>query len=192
MDEIINCNDMITRIFHNIEVSDIEEAGKITSVWKKVITGINNVRDEHYGEKMASHTEVIDLKNGQLLVETDHPGWIQAMKFYSKFIIRGMQMNIKSQKIESLCFRLKGSQAQLSETYEEALEKETRRRNEEILKQEKDLENYYKKSGAFGAEKTAGEESFKKEKNEENKLPPEFLATLASLESSILTNSKNK
>lgn len=178
MNEVINCADMITRVFSNIDVNSLENATKLTSIWKTVVRGIKNTRDEFYGDKIAAHSDVIDLKNGQLLIETDHPGWIQVMQLHQKFIIRGLNMKLPDLKISSLVFRLKGNDAVLFDSYEESLEKSKKRIEEKHSADEKQLDEFYKKNPPKNTEKT------------EKSLPPEFLAKLASLEQTVLTNSK--
>lgn len=182
MKDIINAADMISRAFSNIQVSDIENANTISAIWKKVVRGIKNNRDEMYGEKIANHSDVVDFKNGQLLIETDHPGWTQAIQLYSKFIITGMNRNIKELKVESLVFRLKGNTTKLFDVYESQLEQQKKKMEERMAQDEKKLEEFYKKSGI----------SEVSDKNEPENLPDEFLQRLSSLENSVLTNSKNK
>ncbi len=192
MNNIIDANEMISRVFSNIEASDIDNANKITSIWKKVVRGIKNNRDEHYGDKIASHSDVVDFKNGQLLIETDHPGWTQAIQLYSKFIIRGMNMNTENLgvKVESLVFRLKGTTTTLFNTYDEELKKAQERMNKKSDEQEKEMNAFLQKSASMGPKSDKSESN--EAQNSQNELPPEFLAKLASLESTVLTNSKNK
>ncbi|MCF0126522.1 MAG: DUF721 domain-containing protein [Clostridia bacterium] len=189
MNEIINAGEMINRVFSNIEASNFENANKITSIWKKVVRGIKNSRDEYYGDKIASHSDVVDFKNGQLLIETDHPGWIQAIQLYSKFIIRGMNMNMTDLKVQSLVFRNKGNTNMLFNSYDEELKKAQKVMENKNNIAEKQMEDFLKNSRAYGANSNKLTSSENLNKNE---LPPEFLAKLASLESTVLTNSKNK
>ena len=57
------------------------------NVWKSVVSKIKSPRDDDnekrmpIGERLAGNTRVIDLKNGILLIETDHSGWIQYLKW---------------------------------------------------------------------------------------------------------------
>jgi len=192
MNGIIDANEMVSRVFSNIEAGDFENANKITSIWKKVVRGIKNNRDEYYGDKIASHSDVVDFKNGQLLIETDHPGWTQAIQLYSKFIIRGLNMAMaeKGVKVETLTFRLKGNNVTLFNTYEEDLRRaqnEMQKKNDEA---ERQMNSFLEKSGAYGASRTDKTES--SENQALDSLPADFLAKLASLENSVLTNSKDK
>lgn len=180
MTEMISAADMIGRVFRNIDPASVTGAGTISAIWDKVVRGIKNSRDEFYGDKLASHSEVVDFKNGQLLVQADHPGWIQALQLYSKFIIRGMNMNMPDFKVDSMVFRLKGSNSTLFNTYEEELKKAQEEMNRKTEAAEKETQAFLEKSGASGT------------KEAENDLPDDFKAILAGLENTVLTNSKDK
>lgn len=190
MNNIINASEMISKVFSNIEASDLENANKISTIWKKVVRGIKNTRDEHYGDKIASHSDVVDFRNGQLLIETDHSGWIQAMQLYSKFIVRGMNMNMPDFKVESLVFRLKGNNSTLYNSYEDELRREQEVMNTKNIAAEKQMNEFLKKSGAFSA--NSDQKKSTENQNSKKELPADFLAKLESLENSVLTNSKNK
>ena len=177
--QIISAADMMLQAA-NIGTS---EANEICNVWKKVVSGVRSYKHESedsekripIGERLAGNTRVIDLKNGVLIVETDHPGWIQYLKIYQKFIINGLKMNLPNFKISSLAFRVAGEKVSLSESYEHQLEKERKEMASKIEKQEKELEKYDKKS-----------------KKAASQLPPELLATFDSIRDSMLTNYENK
>lgn len=158
---------------------------ELPNVWKKIVSKVRSYKDEGedsekripIGERLAGNTRVVDLKNDVLLVETDHPGWIQYLKFYQKFILNGIKMELPDLKINSLAFRVAGSSVSLSETYEEHLKKEKLAAQERLEKQEEELKKF--------------------EKNVENpdintSLPPEIMAKFDSIRQSMLTNSDNK
>ena len=112
-ERIVSAADMMLQAA-NIGTS---EANEICSVWKKVVSGVHSFKHESedsdkrmpLGERLAGNTRVIDLKNGVLLVESDHPGWIQYLRMYQKFILKGLQMNLPELKITNLAFRVAGS-----------------------------------------------------------------------------------
>ena len=106
--DFISCSDMVFAAFSSIEKSSLEKNNKLFNSWKKIITGILN-----FGQNLYEHTSIVDIKNGILLLETDHPGWIQILQMNSSFIIRGLKMYAPELKISSLSYRLKGSNAQL-------------------------------------------------------------------------------
>ena len=156
---------------------------RIFTVWKKIVSGVHSFKHESedsdkrmpLGERLAGNTRVVDLKNGVLLVETDHSGWIQYLRMYQKFILNGLKMNLPELKITNLAFRVTGEKVSLSESYENQLKKSREEMAKKIEDQEKQLKKYEKKSENKGSE-----------------LPPELLAKFDSIRQSMLTNSDNK
>lgn len=197
-EKIISAADIMMQVA-NIGTS---EANEICSVWKKVVSGVHSIKHENedsekrmpIGERLAGNTRVIDLKNGVLLVETDHPGWIQYLRMYQKFIINGLKMNLPELKISSLAFRVAGEKISLSETYEQQLAKSRKEQAAALERQEQELAEYEKKSRGsekqnsknFSAAASSGN------KNSSSSLPPELLAKFDSIRKSMLTNSDNK
>ncbi len=176
---IISAADMMLQAA-NIGTS---QANEICSVWKKVVSGVRSYKHEAedsekrmpIGERLAGNTRVIDLKNGVLLVETDHPGWIQYLKTYQKFILKGLKMNLPNLNITTLAFRVAGSKVSLSETYEVALEKSRREMAANLERQERDLEKFNDND---------------KKKAINTTLPPELLAKFDSIRQSMLDPSQ--
>ena len=178
-ERIISAADMMLQAA-NIGTSSTDE---IFTVWKKVVSGVHSMKHDAVdsdkrmplGERLASNTRVVDLKNGVLLIESDHPGWIQYLRMYQKFILNGLKMNLPNLKISSLAFRVSGEKISLSETYEQQLKKSRSEMAKKIEAQEKELEKYDKKKDSPSSE-----------------LPPELLAKFDSIRQSMLTNSDNK
>ncbi len=158
-------------------------ANEIFTVWKKVVSGVHSFKHESedsdkrmpLGERLAGNTRVVDLKNGVLLVETDHSGWIQYLRMYQKFILNGLRMNLPELKITNLAFRVAGEKVNLSESYEQQLKKSREEMAKKFEEEEKQLKKFEDKK-----EKPASE------------LPPELLAKFDSIRQSMLTNSDNK
>ena len=172
-EKIISAADMMLQAA-NINV---DSANEICGVWKKIVSGVHSSRYESensekrmpIGERLAGNTRVIDLKNGVLLVEADHPGWIQYLRMYQKFIIKGLNMNLPDLKITSLAFRVTGQKVNLSESYNSQIQNERKKMADSLNRQEKELEKYSKKSEKSGSE-----------------LPPELLAKFDSIRNSML------
>ncbi|MGI5058712.1 DciA family protein [Treponema pectinovorum] len=177
--DIMNASEMITRIFKNISPSQIEQGNKIVNLWREIVESIksNSINGENIGKNMASHSKVVDLKNGILLVEADHPGWIQMLGNYKKYILRGFEMKIPELKINSLAFRLAGTNAELLKVNSKINEQKERLNEEKkIEKEQKVLEN-----SGFAYKSY-------QEKKEENKLPPELQKMFDDMKKDMLTN----
>lgn len=175
MNEIINCSNMITNVINMTSVS----GNNLPDIWKKVVSRVKSYNDSDdserkmpIGQRLAANTRVVDLKNGILLVETDHPGWIQYLKIYQKFIITGLKMEVKDLKVNSLAFRVKGSDFCLSNSYEQQVKKEQNKMNDFYENQEKSLEKY----------------NDSKTTEESKELPPELKEKFDSLINTMLTN----
>ena len=190
-DRIISAADMMLQAA-NISTS---EANEICSVWKKVVSGVRSFKHDSedsekrmpLGERLAGNTRVIDLKNGVLLIETDHSGWIQYLKMYQKFIINGLKRELPELKISSFAFRIAGSQAALSDVYNEQVRKMNKEYNEKLDKQEKEIDAYYKKIESQNEKNGQTKENSTSNSN----LPPELLEKFSSMKETLLTNSKN-
>lgn len=183
--EIINFSDVIAKY----RKDDFEKADKITNIWKKVVSNVKSKKFDSedsetrmpIGERLANNTRIIDLKNGVLLVEADHPGWIQYLRTYQKFILNGLKMNVPELKIDALAFRVKGSNVSLKDSYEDQLKKAKEQMENKISNQEKEAEKFFTKHA----------ENNKSDKIFDETLPPELVAKLESMKRSMLTNSKN-
>ncbi len=168
-DEFISGAQMITKVFKNISSNDIEQNAKIHKAWEETVSKISG-----NGEKLAAHSSVVDLKNGILLVECDHPGWSQMLQLHKKFILTGLNRLSGGVKIDSLAFRVKGSTASLAnpdEIAKRAVEKYAQKIDEE----QKRLEEmgYVNKPAAAGGEGATGQEGGE---SAANQLPPELNA----------------
>lgn len=176
-DEIISCSDIMRRVFD----FSLNPQMNLPSVWKSVVLNIKSNKFDSedsekrmpLGERLAGNTRVVDLKNGVLLVETDHSGWIQYLKMYQKFILNGLKMKLPELDIKSLAFRVAGSEAHLSDSYEQGLKKAQEEMNRKLEEQEKQINK-----------------KIPVEKKENKGLPPEIMQKFESIKQSMLTNSE--
>ena len=126
-ENIISINEMLSLVCDNIEKAELEKNNKLLKSWKFVVSSIKSsgINGENLGANLYAHSRVIDLKNGILLVECDHPGWIQTLRLYQKYILTGLRRGVPDTKISSLAFRLRGTNAELhTEISEEKIRSE--------------------------------------------------------------------
>ena len=130
------------------------DEGQLPSVWRTVVSRIksnaeNSEGDEYIdkriplGERLAANTRVLDLKNGVLIVESDHPGWIQYLKFYQNFILKGLKMENPNLNITSLAFKLKAKEENQIDVYEQALQKARVELEERLRKNEEEARKFF-------------------------------------------------
>jgi len=127
------------------------DGNKLPSVWKDVVSKIHSYKDEGednekrmpIGERLAGNTRVVDYKNKTLLIETDHPGWIQYLKLYQKFIITGLSRVLPDIEVKHFAFRVAGSNVMLRNNYEDDLKKENQAMEKSYEKTEGQLNQFY-------------------------------------------------
>ena len=142
----ISAADMITSVFQHIESAQLIESNKILHSWKTILESIVSRKNGEIikiGEKLYAHSSVIDVKNGILLVEADHPGWIQLLHTYQNYIITGLKRNIPELNVQSVVFRLKGSDFGLKRVdYDKQMKVEKAKLEAQYKKQEEILKKF--------------------------------------------------
>ena len=177
-DNLISSQEMIMTAFSNIDCVQLEKNNSLLKTWRLTIESIrsNAVNGNNLGENLFAHSRVVDLKNGILLIEADHPAWIQTLRLYQKYIITGLKRGVKDVKISSLAFRLRGTNVELhNQINDEKIRKnmEKRLEKEEIIIRKFDENNNEVKSDS-------------EEKNKE--IPENLRQILDRLKSDILTD----
>ncbi len=165
--DIMRASDMITRVFKNISPDDVQNSTQLTNSWRTTVESISR-----NGPKLVAHSHIVDLKNGILLVEADHSGWIQLLQLHQKYILTGLRRLNKNITIESLAFRLAGSNAALADAAPVDIEKE----KNWLQKKFDDEEEALKKAG------------FNKNSQNSAKLPQELQNLFDKFKSEMLTN----
>jgi len=58
------------------------------------------------GERAAAHSRISDVKNGIVLVEADHPGWIQTLQFSQARILAELKRRFPRLELRGISFRV--------------------------------------------------------------------------------------
>lgn len=201
-DNLISAQEMIMTAFTNIERAEVEKNNKLLKIWRVTLESIrsNAKNGENLGANLYAHSRVIDLKNGILLVEADHPAWIQTLRIYQKYILIGLKRGVPDVKISSLAFRLRGTNAELHSQFTE--EKIRSDIEERIQKEEKVIQEFDEKNRTASSDSNApvSRSEFRKDsqnsvRNEDNssqnkEIPENLRQILDRLKADILTDSK--
>ena len=178
-DEIQQFSDIITGTFSNIRLEDARKAHSLVGAWKTVLCRIRSNSNPHEGANLSSHSRVIDVRNGVLVVEADHPGWISLLRMHRSFILGGLRRELPQLDIHTIAFKLKGkgAEAQTAGTYSA---EQVRRQLEARLEQEQ---------AALEAVPVppSPDEPVPRGQKE---LPPELAVIFQDLKKSMLTNHK--
>ena len=58
------------------------------------------------GENIAAHSEVKDIRNHTVLIEVDHPGWIQMIQINYQRILKAIQIRYPELNVKKIHLRL--------------------------------------------------------------------------------------
>ena len=180
--DIMNASEMISRVFKNISPEDVQNNTQLSNSWRSTVETISR-----NGAKLAAHSHIVDLKNGILLVEADHSGWIQLLQLHQKYILTGLRRKNPALTIASLAFRLAGSNAQLVDAVPVDMEKERERLQKRFDAEEEAL----RKAGydtSLPSKKNPQEDKNSQNSANSTKLPPELQNLFDKFKAELLTN----
>lgn len=109
-EDIIPFSDIIVNIFDLVKSENTKKVINIYREWKKILKGIKlkpvytNLKE---GENLSDHSRIVDLKNGILFVEVDHPGWIEVLNIHKNYILIKMRRKFSKLDFKTLAFCLK-------------------------------------------------------------------------------------
>ena len=176
-DEIQSFKQVIDKSFGSIHFDDMRQAVSLYDSWKAVLQKIKSEKNPSTGQNLASHSRVVDLKNGVLLVEADHPGWIELLQLYKQFILTGLKKAEKDIKIETIAFKLAGKGARLYDSSQSSAKEVKEEIEKRIFEEEKLL-------------KEAQNEYSLQKISTQKELPKDLAVIFEDLRKSMLTNSK--
>jgi len=77
--------------------------------WQKIVTEVWPRKDGDGIEDMpaaATHSQIKELDKGVLLVEADHPGWIQILQTKQSELLSAVQRRYPELEVRTISFRL--------------------------------------------------------------------------------------
>ena len=86
--------DILKELFASMKISPQEET--IFDVWPDII-----------GEEAAEHLKIQDIKRKTLLLEADHPGWVQIGKLRKKEILEKIKGRFPDKYIDNIKISLR-------------------------------------------------------------------------------------
>ncbi|MGN0729471.1 DUF721 domain-containing protein [Treponema sp.] len=171
--DILSFGQVISDVFGSLKTEDAVNSINIYDEWKRILSRIKSSSNPNEGANMAGHSRVVDLKNGILFVEADHPGWISLIQMHKKYILTGLKMKFPRIEFKTLAFRLKSQ-----ENSQPKNECDSVFRKMEMQMEEE--ENINRRYGVSEAKNSA--------EKERKELPPELKVLFDDLKKSMLTN----
>lgn len=90
----------------------VDSASSVSSAWYDTVSSIRSFnRDDsqkvQLGTQLADHSRIVDLKNGILFVETDHPGRLQLLQMHKRYILEGLHRRVTDLEIKNITYKIK-------------------------------------------------------------------------------------
>jgi hypothetical protein len=90
--------DLLAGFFDEDTLKKAEGYNRLFSSWRAVA-----------GESIASHSRIVELERTVLLVEADHPGWVQILQTRQKTLLLALRRRFPELTINGIVFRLSGA-----------------------------------------------------------------------------------
>ncbi len=112
--EIKDISSVLGGVFDGLRTQDAGQALDAFAVWRKIMLSIKSGTNPNEGANLAAHSRIVDLKNGVLLVEADHPGWIELLQLRKNYILKGLSMYARGMGVQTLAFRVAGKRGNVT------------------------------------------------------------------------------
>jgi hypothetical protein len=117
--------DLLQNFLDENILNKAKEYSSLFSVWASVAGG-----------QCAAHSRISDLKGTLLIVEADHPGWVQILQTRQAELLKSIQRKIKNLTVTGISFKL-AKETMSAETENQSLQKtQIHTKNEEDFLQE--------------------------------------------------------
>lgn len=92
---MVKVGDLLSVILDEVTLKKAQEIHSLFSAWKALA-----------GEQLAGHSRIVELEHAVLLVEADHPGWIQILQMKEAGLLAAVQRRFPELTINGIAFRL--------------------------------------------------------------------------------------
>lgn len=168
-------SDVVNKLLNGLPNFATEE-DEFNNSWSNILISIKGC-----GQNLAAHSQILELKNNDLIVETDHPGYIQLFQLNKKYILEGIRRSFPELEVKTLSFKIKENKKEeknnLRELTRTELEKEI---NERTKKAEVQIEQFYNSKSEIDKQN-------KKKVDKKKNLPPEINKIFENIENLMLT-----
>ncbi len=94
--EIKKAGEVISVLFNNLSSQQFEDSSRLFKTWKDAV-----------GDRIAAHSRVLDVHNGSVIVEVDHPGWNQMIGYRKQAVLTQLQHQFPELGIKTMSIRVK-------------------------------------------------------------------------------------
>jgi hypothetical protein len=96
MEELMKkAGDLLSAFFDEATLQKARGYGSLFSSWASIA-----------GENLAAHSRIVELERSVLLIEADHPGWIQILQTKQKNLLHAVRRRFPQIAVTAISFRL--------------------------------------------------------------------------------------
>lgn len=89
-------SDLLSKVLNPEVLADTEGLIRFFTSWTEIA-----------GDVLASHTKPVDIRNGIIYIDAEHPGWVQHLQLNQTSILKKIQQKFPELNIRGIAFRLK-------------------------------------------------------------------------------------
>jgi hypothetical protein len=93
--EASNARDLVNRFINSIGARDETGVVPFVQAWPRIV-----------GQDKAAHSQVLDVKNGIVLIGVDHPAWLQRLHMDSSRIVEQIRRDFPSLNARTVAFSI--------------------------------------------------------------------------------------
>ncbi|HUW39890.1 MAG TPA: DUF721 domain-containing protein [Rectinemataceae bacterium] len=110
---IKNISSLLTAFFDHETVRQGKRYADVFGGWRQIA-----------GERLAAHSKIVEIERDFLIVEAEHPGWIQLLQLRQSELLASVQRRFPELSLRGIAFRLGHEGGKGSPVFERAPEAE--------------------------------------------------------------------
>jgi len=126
---IRKASEILAALFNDETQQKGELYSSIFKDWKYVV-----------GPKLSAHSKISNIKNNIVIVEVEHPGWLQLLQVQEKNILSKLQNKNPGLKLRGVSFKIAGMQLKTERAIATVEETPVKKLKEEVKSEAKEIE----------------------------------------------------
>ena len=118
-DDSKSARELVAKLFSSVDSSAGRQYVALHQNWQSLV-----------GIDLAAHSEPVDIRRDALVVELDHPGWMQMLQMQERRLVQRLRRDFPELAIKTLQMRLKNEPDAREQTLEQTLEQAAKQAGE--------------------------------------------------------------
>ena len=123
-DDSKSARELVAKLFRSVDSSAGRQYVALHQNWQSLV-----------GIDLAAHSEPVDIRRDALVVELDHPGWMQMLQMQERRLVQRLRRDFPELAIKTLQMRLKNEPDAREQAVEQPVEQTPEQTPEQAAKQ---------------------------------------------------------